>query len=390
MEERDRQKVETLNLNEIRQAIKAALKDKGFVVSEDVGVSDLVAVLNAGFFTVRVGILLAIGDDVFKAVGKAVMAREDEMLDKVIVVVDDGEGKVGVSGVEVVPLHKVLGSAKLVTLAAAGFREYYFDPAVGKGEVERLAEKHRGRLLKRGDFMGARTVYLPLYCFSTLLHTVDYAPEAIEASGETLCFDAVTGTLITYDKGLAPVEAWNGIGEISDEAVDILARIADLGEASLAELKEEFSGRIDVDAVIDVLLEKGLIEPVADDGYAVARPPVSGYRSPLRAVENVMKQGKPGCGHILESHVPHAKMERIIKSYGIVREAAVLYYPLHTLVYSRGKGIRRIEVAVIIDGMSGERLAELEEMLAQSPAVVELDAIIDNVLKGNGIEVCGG
>ena len=124
----------------------------------------------------------------------------------------------------------------------------------------------------------------------------------------------------------------------------------------------------------------------------LAKPPLSGYRDPLSESENLLEKGRPSCGRILRSHIGLGKMERIIRAYGRIKSEAILYYPLHVLVYARRKGDKSVEVAVLIDGITGERVAELEEMLASSPAVTEMDEIIDEVSssKIDRVVVCNG
>ncbi len=372
----------------ILEALRVHLERKGFSVHESTGASDLVAELNTGVFSVRIGVLVHEGDDLASAIGRAFLAKNDEELDKVVVIVVGGEraSRVVVNGIEVVPSDRL----KIAPLNIE-VDEYFVRPRITRDEVERLAERHKGWLLsRRGEFAGARTVFLPLYCFTVLLHTLDYAPEALEARTETLCFDAVTGSLMGFDNGLVPMETWSGIGEISDEAVEVLLRISDLGEASIAELKEEFGTVVDVDSVIDVLVEKGLVEPVGEDAYTLAKPPLTGYRNPLAEAQDSVEKGRPSCGRILRAHVGLGKMERIVGAYGVIKKESMLYYPIHVLVYVRRKGDKSVEVAVLIDGFTGERLAETEEMLASSPAVTEFDEVIDEVVRSrrDRVSVC--
>jgi len=373
----------------IIEAIRLHLERRGFSVHESASTSDLVAELDTGIFTLRVGVIVYEDGDITGAIGRAFLAKSDEDLDKVVVIHIGGgkASRIVVDGIEVIPAERL----KLAPLKV-DIEEYFVKPRVSREEVERLAEKHKGWLFsRRGEFIGARTVFLPLYCFTVLLHTLDYAPEALEARTETLCFDAVTGSLIGFDNGLVPMETWSGVGEISDEAIDVLLRISDLGEASIAELKEEFGPTVDIDSVIEVLVEKGLVEPIGEDAYTLAKPPVSGYKNPMAAAQGFLEKGKPPCGRILRSHVGLGKMERIVSAFGVIKSEALLYYPIHVLVYARRRGDKSVEVAVLIDAFTGERLAELEEMLAASPAVTEFDEVIDDVVRSRDsrkVEVC--
>jgi hypothetical protein len=261
-------------------------------------------------------------------------------------------------------------------------------PSLTESDVARIAERHRGRIIRKGDFIGARLAYLPLYCFIVHLHSVDYTPLFLESETATLCFESATGSLVTFDDGLRLATFWQRVGELGDDAVSVLRRIADLGEASIAELREEFKDRVDVSSVIDVLLERGLIEPRSPETYSPAPLPTQRIKDPYTKLKGIVREGEPRCGFKMKPHVRKSRIASVLEVYGHIKDNLVLHYPLVFVVYTRRAGDRRIEMAIAVDGVTGDRLGEIEELIAESPAVSEVDSLVDDVSSTGGIKLC--
>ncbi|WP_062662631.1 hypothetical protein [Aeropyrum camini] len=79
---------------------------------------------------------------------------------------------------------------------------------------------------------------------------------------------------------------------------------------------------------------------------------------------------------------------KILSAFGGVKGYRIVYYPLLLLVYRREVKGRTIEITILIDGLVKKRLAEVEELLGESPAVADIDRIIEYILKKRDIEVC--
>jgi hypothetical protein len=351
----------------------------------------------------RVGFIDASGQTLQQVLGKALALKNEHSLDKIIVVASKGltheaeSQSLNLDWLEIVSLEefeRTVSSIKPVVRrqeAISGIAEFHIKPRINSEEgLMRLAERHRGRIIRKGDIIGSRIAFLPLYCTLVHVHTIDYTTDYLESEHVRMCFETITGSLVTYEDGIRPATFWQRIGELGEELVKLVHRIADLGEASMSELKEEFRFSIDLEAAIDVLIEKGLIEPRAPDTYSLASLPTSRIRDVFERLEPHLVEGKPGCGMVLRQYSKPEKIKSIVEPYGSIKEERLVYYPLHIIIYTKRAGNRKIDIAITVDALTGSRLGELEELLAESPAVVDIDYIVDRVAEEGGLEVCKG
>ncbi len=350
----------------------------------------------------KIGLLECKEDDFQKILGKALSIKNKYMLDKVVAVtLSRGSGPLSSQAASIEWLDVVSIDDFKVISTQAGVpsvrgleqpllvREVYVKPLINYEEdLMKLAEKHRGRIIRKGDIMGSRIAFIPLYCAFLHAHTIDYTTDYLESENIRLCFEMITGSLVTFEDGVRPANFWQKVGELNEDLVKILHRIADLGEASISELKEEFRFSVDVESAIDVLLERGLIEPRAPDTYSLAAIPTSRIKDVYHKVERYLEEGKPACGTIFKRYSSYDKLKRIVEPYGGIKDEKIIYYPLHIIVYSKKAGGRKIDIAITVDGITGSRLGELEELLAESPAVADIDYIVDKVTVEGGLEVC--
>ncbi|WP_148706452.1 hypothetical protein [Aeropyrum camini] len=379
----------------VASVIKEFYSGEGYTVKENEHAMDIIVEANVGVTRIRIGFLVDCGGDFYSCIGRAYAAWKDGVIDKAVVIISDQSVPASLAGkfgfIDFVFRDEIEAMVSASTVEAERVETLYYRPNVSVEDVAKLAEKHRGRIIKKGEFVGASTAFIPLYCFDVDFHTVDFVEEALEHATAVLCFDGITGSTIHYDEGLRILGEWKGLGLLSNEAVAVLKRIAELGEASIAELKEEFGGNVDIESIIEVLVEKRLVEPVGMDIFTLAEPPLEAAQ-----LERILESkfagfkavGRPGCGFTLTPRVSMHNIVKILSAFGGVKGYRIVYYPLLLLVYRREVKGRTIEITILIDGLVKKRLAEVEELLGESPAVADIDRIIEYILKKRDIEVC--
>ncbi|MCE4610480.1 MAG: hypothetical protein F7B17_00725 [Desulfurococcales archaeon] len=362
-------------------------------VEREVDELDYLVEITSGPLTFRAGFIDCRGKDPSEALGAAEIARVKYGLDKIVIVTSPGAApkiaSLNIPWIVAVDISTLEGIRSRVEASIEAGKVLYMLPRLDVDDVKRIGERHRGWIIRKGDFAGARLAFMPLYCLLLHAHSIDYTPLYLESETVRFCFELSSGSLVTFDDGLRLAGFWQKIGELSPESIDVLRRIADLGEASLAELKEEFSDKGDVDSIIEVLLERGLIQPTAPDTYSLASLPTKRLRDPLQRFPGAVKEGRPPCGYSFKPHVPPSRIREVAGLYGVVKEASLVYYPLVVIAYIKKSGERRIEVAIVVDGVTGARLGDVEELLSESPAVAEVDSIVDDIVARGGVDLCG-
>ncbi len=276
---------------------------------------------------------------------------------------------------------------------------FHFLPLVSGRHVAELVDKGTvlqsflGSLFqgRRHKVLGARVAYIPLLCLHGFVHTLDKEPETLEAEESSLCFDMVSGSLVSADEGsITIVEEWSKLGELSDDAVEVLRYLGSMGTCSLSGLEEALK-KEDLELVMEVLQDYGLVDNIGGDNYRIAKPPLEGYVSPVETAKEKrarLVKGLPGCGTAFPALVGSDKLEKIVGIHGLFKEKAIIYYPLYVVVVLKERAGKRIETAMMFDALSGKRVEDFEEVIAETPAIIEVDKIINDVVEKGGIEEC--
>ncbi len=383
--------VEERMLDSVVSALKEYYKGLGASVNDGEGYLDFIVENSVGITRVRIGFIAARSGDPFSYLGRAYAAWKDGIVDKVVVIVPDNVvvrktlSRYGfVEAVATSELETFLAGMKTPVDESA--HHMYLEPDLTVEEVRQLAEKHRGWIIKKGDFLGALLVYIQLYCFDVDWHAIDYVSEVLEHTTATLCFDSVTGSVVYFDEGLRVSGDWQGLAQLSEEAIMVLKRVSELGEASIAELREELGGEIGVDSIVEVLVGKRLLEPSGVDIFTLSEPPLnaSGFEQEImKRFSRNIREGKPECEFMVNPRANIYNIIRILSAYGSVRSRKTIYYPLIVMVYRRQVRDRNIEVTILVDGMTRNRVAEIEELLGESPAVADIDTFIEHIKSGD-------
>ncbi|MCE4600092.1 MAG: hypothetical protein F7C38_00800 [Desulfurococcales archaeon] len=272
-------------------------------------------------------------------------------------------------------------------------KEYTVIPQLDDSAARRIFEgKVKGSLLgllggvlapKKVRFMGLRLVYFPLRCYDLLIHKLDEEAEALESRRSTLCFETATGTLVEARDGVIRLrEELVRLGELEDEAVRVIEIVSSIGKASLSEIAEHLGDIERARVTTDVLVELGLLEPDYEGLFRVTALHLEDYGDPIAyySERKLLIEGKPAkCTRRFEPGFELSKLDRIVKAFGLVEAVSTVYYPLYIGVFRKFKNERYVDVTTIIDAVVGERLEDLEEAIADSNMIYQLDMIVEEV-----------
>ena len=305
-------------------------------------------------------------------------ARTDLGLDRLIVLVDGSvdpglRDSLAAVGVKVMSLKEALEKLGALEYYEERVEAYTIKPAVTEGDVERLAARYRGRLFKRGDYAGHAIVYLPLYTFETRLHRVNYTEAALEALEVYLSFEAIRGSLVRAggDGTLELHHEWQRIGELDYSALEVLEYIDREGLASYEDLLAHF-GDEKIEGVLNLLVELRLVDEIESGSYTVRPLDLHGYRSVYLTHKDRLEKERPPARQVLPAEAPYPLIRAFVSLFGEVREEMVIYYPILVIAYSRSREGRVTYVYTLVDGVTGERVTDIEDIVYSSERSMEV------------------
>ncbi len=294
----------------------------------------------------------------------------------------------GIAGLVVVPESLIRGEAREEAPV------YVIPHVVNRSDAEKV---FRGRILsslkgflgvfsqKKIEFVAASEAYLRLRCYKLTIHVIDEVPEALEAAEASLCFETASGSLVEFDEeeGLRVSDVLVRLGELEDETIEVIQLLAKNRTASIAEIAEHVGSFEKARVIVEILAEFGLVEFTSDEAVRISLPTLAEYRASMdRLLSLARRSEKPSCEDVLGLEEVADKLDRIVGAFGSIEEVADIYYPLYVGVFKKYKDSKSIDVAIILDGVSGERMEDLEELIASSPAVFKLDDIINRINRG--------
>ncbi len=380
---------------ELLEKIKRVLEDSGFNVKCNgriKGVSgsywDINCYFEADYRIMKVAGGIVLTQTIDPSIIEYIYtAKNDIGLDKVIVLtrskgssdLRDVAEKLGILIYTLEELQEELEAER------PGLPTYYIKPVIQKDIVEEKIREGRIRGLKsiiplisrKRELIGVRLLYYPLLCYKVIVHVHGREESTIVTREMEVCFEGGSGSLVSLEShGLAVISEWGQLGELEDDAIDVLTHIAEIGTVSISQLKEHFTD-IDVDIVIDVLFEYGLIERVGGEIYTIAKPPLHNYKSPATALRELMVDENPvECSTRLDPLIDPGKLKRIVEAIGAVEGQTLVYYPIYIGVIRENGGE---SLTILIDGTTGDRLEDLEEVVKDSIAMKKIDIIIEEI-----------
>jgi len=280
--------------------------------------------------------------------------------------------------------------------------DYTVKARIDRGQAEAIFREKIAASLKGllgGVFSGVRVTfeglvlaYYKFRCYDTMLHAIDKSDEALESEETRLCFETATGTLVGYEDGrLVVYDELTRLGELDDDAIAVLEQLSKIGTMSLNEIGELIGGIDRARIVVDILLEFGLVEVEVGDQVSIAPLELSDYRDLLTWLEGeglLVKGRPPSCAETLGPGFDEKKLDRIVSALGLVRRVYNVYYPIYIGVFRKRKNEKAIDVSILLDGVTGKRMEDFEELIADSYVVFKLDEIVNNVLSGKAEKEC--
>jgi len=280
--------------------------------------------------------------------------------------------------------------------------DYTVKARIDRGEAEKIfREKVAASLrgLLGGVFSGVRVTfeglvlaYYKLRCYDTMLHAIDKSDEALESEETRLCFETATGSLVGFEDGqLVVYDELTRLGELDDDAISVLEQLSKIGTMSLNEIGEHIGGIDRAKIVVEILLEFGLVEVEVGDQVSIAPLELSDYKDPLTWLESeglLLRGRPPSCAEILGPGFDEKKLDRIVGALGLIKRVYNVYYPIYIGVFRKKKNEKAIDVSILLDGVTGKRMEDFEELIADSYVVFKLDEIVNNILSGKVGEEC--
>ncbi len=249
---------------------------------------------------------------------------------------------------------------------------------------------------KKIEFQGLALAYFPLKCYQLLLHShVDNAGEIVAEEAE-LCFELATGSLMRLEDDTLYIDPRVGqLGELEEEVVNILALIGERGEISIDEISEIVGSIEKAEVIVQILIDYGLLEHIGLDKFKIRfieekreHKLYSFFRD-----KGLLIEGRPSrCSLVLDPEIDLDKLDKIISVFGRIIKTIMLYLPIYIGVFKKGKNDQTREIVAIIDGLWGERLEDLEEIIASSRMLYRIYEIMNTIMKKESVsfEKCPG
>ena len=327
-----------------------------------------------------------------KAAVEAAKARIDHKAHLAMIIVEGEPGDRERRLLEAMGIAVVSGKARI---EEAPEETYYIEPRLESPEdaLERAKPAGRGLLTgvlsgrQKVELLGYKWAYLRIRCYDIMLNASDLVPEALEAMEVSLCFETATGSLVEYSgSGLILSDILVRIGEIEEEPVEVIKYLARAGRANMNEIAEVVGGIERAKVVVDLLAEFGLVEVDPDGTVRLVVTGIDEYSSPKEKLLSLARKGAPSCGKTIEVGEVIERLDEIVGSLGKLRRIANIYYPVLVGVFRKHRDSKTIDVAVILDGVTGRRMEDLEDAIAGTSAVLILDSIIEEIASGSGRE----
>ncbi len=345
--------------------------------------------IEKGPLAIKGVVFYAAVDSLDKAAVEAAKARIDNKAHLAMIIVEGEPGEKERRLLEAMGIVLVSGKTRV---EEAPEEAYYIEPRIEDPEsvLEKARPSGRGLLTgvlsgrQRVELLGYKWAYLRVRCYDIMLNASDVVPEALEAMEVSLCFEAATGSLVEYsNNGLVLSDILVRIGELEDEPVEVIRHLAKAGRANLSEIAEIVGGLERAKVVVDLLSEFGLVEVDPDGTVRLVVAGIEEYSSPKEKLLSLAKRGSPGCGKIIEVDEVIERLDEIVGSLGKLRRIANIYYPVLVGVFRKYRDSKTIDVAVILDGVTGRRMEDLEDAIAGTSAVLILDSIIEEIASGS-------
>jgi len=307
--------------------------------------------------------------------------RDSGGFDRIIVIAREKRDSEGLPGIDFVSVDEVRALARMLEA-----KEYHLEPRIPDERLKEIVAKHRGMIIKKGDYRGASLLYIPLYSMEVLAHRRGGLSSMMSTEKLWLSFDGLSGSLIGVDDrgSLTVIEQWMDLGTLDQTAISVYRYIVEEGLVTLPQLEARFKDINNLTEIVSLLSEYNLVEETEYNIYSPKSPPLRGYRSPAEHYKNSLKEGRPGEGAVLDPAADLYALEQLAEGICRIEERMILYYPVYLIVYTKDKDGRISVTEVLIDGLTGERLYEIEDLMARARDQKLLDPILEEIIGARG------
>lgn len=370
--------VEASKKAEIIRAVSEILQKEGFHV--DCGRGDSAGIdcffkRTFRLFEIKGGILIVCGKAGTGEVGYAVALKNSLGLDKMIVVARDGvedEAKTMAEnyGVALTDYESVVEKAGLLV----GARSYYLRFSIDESLIHKKARSYKGFILRRGEYIGFVKSYLPIYVvWATLTRKHARAGDVLGSESVEVDVDLTSGSIVGVgDDGSLHVNTHVKVrvGSLSKLHATILSIIMEEGGSTYENLAERLGLSLsEVEHEVGVLIEMGLLEDVHGEILIARTPNIDALRGIIDTHKEKLVEGRPPADTntiILPENVDADIIDSFVEVYGKIRGESIVYYPIAFLVFHKEKSGHHHYSYVVLDGLTGSRIEELEEALAHT------------------------
>jgi len=354
---------EALSRQELRVKVECETRIKE-VAGHTVFVPCIITI-ESRVFNIKVGIAFAKSKD---DLVKLYASKRTLGLDKLIVVVNFNVDEISRSalkleGIEILTIDEVLSILGLIKYEVKRVGVHYVKPQVDEVTFRKIVDKYQGRIIKRGEYGGHNLIYIPIYDLYVTVYKINYTDLPLESLNAILSFEGITGSLVDVNsKGTIYIKGeWIRLGDLTLDELEVMKFVAKEGMASFSEIQAHFEWE-NVGAIIDVLIEKGLLMEIGDH-YQVKPPNLKGYRGVSSSLKHLMLSGKPESASLMEPEVSPGLLAKIVGLIGDIKEIKIVYYPVYVIMYEKNVGGTKVRSYVLISGVSGERMDDLEELI---------------------------
>jgi len=237
---------------------------------------------------------------------------------------------------------------------------------------------------KNIKFIDCELVFLPLRCYNILINEKSSRHEIRVEHGE-LCFELASGSLVSFDEGLKVDSRLSELGDLDETSLLVLEFLGKKGEASFEEIAEIVGSEERAEIALQVLGEHGLVGQLGFETFILNNIKINNNNRvySLLVERKLLVPGNPKkMGKLLEPTVSVSKLDRIISVYGRIKNKYIIYYPIYLgLYFDEGKNE---EIVVLVDGVSGVRNEELEDIVASSDMILQIDEIVEYLVNNDG------
>lgn len=359
---------------EIVRAVKKILESEGFKVECGETLKDIDCIFRKSYrlFEFRGGVIVVCGKIRAGEVGYAAALKNGLALDKMVMVARDEvdpEAKImaGNYGIALHTFQELIEKEGLVSES----RTYHIPFRVKREEADRIALGLRGIFMRRGEYLGPIFAYMPVYSvIATLTRNPGGTSSLLESEKVEFDVDLSSGSIVgvSHDGSLhLPGGLRRLFLELTLTHAGLLKIIVEEGGISFSNLAERIGVTVgELEKEISVLIDAGLVEVVRGDILLAKHIKLGNLRGILEYYGNLaIEDGPRGDNFItLPINVDEEVVDEFIEVYGVVESEAIVYYPLIIAAYKRKKGSRPAYSFVVIDGVSGKRLEDVEEALS--------------------------